>query len=199
MIGLAINFAGLVIWIHLNSKKTIRYVDRSGIVKNPPTFIETLENKTLNFDYNGKIIRICHLPFVEQMKWVNKISGLFNILQLKNDETTAKAFEKHNIKGADIITIIDSIAVALYQLSKPQLSFRERIGRKKWMMKKAREDVNFLVGLSGEIFDYWQFMGKQFALLARGATMRMMYGPEASFNTISTDIHGNRLITPRHG
>lgn len=198
IIGLVINFTGLIIWIYLNSKKTIRYVDRSGIVKNPPTFIETLENKTLNFNYNGIIIRIAHLPFVEQMKWVSKISGLFNILQLKNDDATAKAFEKYNIKSVDIITIVDSIAVALYQLSKSQLSFWERIGRKKWMKKKARENASFIVGLSGEIFDYWQYLGNEFALRARGATLRMIHGPEASANTIKKDIHGNRLITPRH-
>ncbi len=198
MAGLAVNFVGLVIWIHLYSKKEIRYIDKSGVLNNPPTFIETLENKTLNFDYNGIIIYIGHLNLVDTFKYVAKISGLFQTLQINHANATNKAFEKINLKEEDILTIVDSISVTLYQLSKPYLSFWQRIGRKKWMIAKARNDVDFIIGLSGEIFDYWQNLGNAYALMMKGATKKMMYGVKSSTTIIDKDILGNRLIKPRH-
>lgn len=194
---MGLNTIALIIWLYLYNKKEVRYFDKSGIASNPPTFLETWENKTINFNFKGKIIRIGHLPFKETYNHISKISDLFKVLMAKHDGSMEDYFKDKRLSDMEITSVVDTIADTLYELSKPYLSFYERLGRRKWMIKKCRNDVDFVIGLSGEIFDYWLNLGNALALLMRGATVKMMYGQDASLNTTKRDSVGARLIEPR--
>lgn len=197
MIG-AVNVIALIIWLYLYSQKEVRYVDRSGIASNPPTFIETWENKTINFNYDGKQIKICHMPLPETLKYINKIARIYQTLYLYFEQIKEDAYGGQKLSSKQIIELVDEIAITIYHLSKPHLRIWERIGRKKWIIKKARGDIDFVLGICGETFDYMQYLGNALRSLSQGATSRMMYGKKSSWNTIKRDIHGKRLLEPMH-
>lgn len=189
----------ILLFLYLKSKEkegkeTIRYVDTSGIVSNPPRFIEVAPNKTINFSFDKYKISICHLPIFENIELISKLSGHFAIikygLKKKYDTPFSKADETR-IYQAHYMSIVKT----LYTLSKP---FNKKRGYKKAFEKKCYGDSNFVFMICKEIFDYWQNMGKLLGVLEKGLTPRLQYGEELGSDRLKWDEHGKRLITPRY-
>lgn len=175
------------------NRAEVRYIDRSGISQNPPTFLETWQNKTINLKYGGLKIIIPHLPIRENLTVISQIAGNFQIY-----EQGAKAFFKLPLgdkQRSDIYEAAYSRNIKLlYKLAKPHskgLFFKRRFHN------LAAQDSEFIFRLSEAVFDYWQYMGKLSGALAKGQTPRLMYGADLFSDSLKWDSHGNRSITPR--
>ena len=171
----------------------IRYIDKSGIASNPPSFLETKAGKTLNIDFDGTKIIINHFPIWENLEIISKIAGIFQSLKV----------------GADLfynkpLTEIES--VAYYQIAYEKLInllikiLRPHLSRKELKKFKifARENSNGVFEICAEIFDFWQYMGKLTAGMGQGLSPRLQYGERLTSDSLKWDDQGERLIQPRY-
>ena len=95
-------------------KETV-YVDTSGIESNPPNFLETLENKTLNIKVDEKNhISINHFNVATGLTRVKLISGLLKSLQILMDKSTGTLKDK-----ATLYFVNGKLITELYKLIKP--------------------------------------------------------------------------------
>lgn len=186
----------LILYLNARSKigkLEIRYVDTSGIVKNPPSFIETWRNKTINFKFGKETISIPHLPIIENVQVISKLAGSFKVL---SDGMSNEAIENvgETRKNTYYVVHYFNIVDMIYRISKP---FAKGWFFKYRFYKKALEDSNFIFGIAEQVFDYWQNMGKLLEVLSKGATPRMIYGESLSSPHLSWGKDGKRLIKPR--
>ena len=175
--------------------EVVRYIDRSGILKNPPTFLETWQNKTINFKYDGVEIKIGHLPIKENLEYITKISGHFSVLKQSAETFYNRPFTKEE-GSAVYIASYKAIVDLLFTLSKPHI--KKSLFYKKRFYAKANQDADFVFGICQEIFDYWQNMGKLRGAMERGLSPRLMYGERLFSDRLKWDKDGERLIVPRY-
>ena len=76
------------------SKPEVVHVDTSGIAINPPSYIEVVKNKTINFKLGKWDVKICHLSLTKGMSMIQKICILFDHLNtLSGQEYKSKLEE----------------------------------------------------------------------------------------------------------
>ena len=183
------------LYISLNRREVVRYIDTGGINKNPPAFIETWANKTINFKLGKHVVSINHLPIIENLEYIGKIGESYKVIKHGLDEVANNPLgnlDKKTLYLAHYMSIVDII----YKLSKP---FTKKWGYKKAFYKKANTDSNWIFGLSEQILDYWLYMGKMLGALAKTKTPRMIYGEFLTSDNLKWDSRNRRLITPRFG
>lgn len=175
--------------------ESVRYVNQTGILKNPPSFVETWENKTINFNYDGLVIKFCHLPVRENLQVIAQIAGAFSIMQKGAEAFYKTPFTKDQafaVYQNAFKTIID----LLYKLSKPHVKqFRFKKKFYSWAIDNSEEV--FIV--CSELFDYWQNMGKLMGAMGQGLSPRLKYGEDLFSDSLKWDSNGERLIKPRYG
>jgi len=162
-------------------KETV-YVDTSGIESNPPNFLETLENKTLNIkvDENNHI-SINHFNVATGLTRVKLISGLLKSLQILMDKSTGTLKDK-----ATLYFVNGKLITELYKLIKPHATWRA----KRAFIKRAYKDSFWTFKIVEEIYNYWMCVGKLLALLMEGQTLRMTTGGSAMLNSTRMDSDG---------
>lgn len=180
------------------------YVDRSGIESNPPVnFIDVESNRTINFKVGGQDISICHLPWMEGIGAIKKIATLFTYMKQALDANTQDKREElsNNVFYANSYR---TIVALIYELAKPHAKNKRKL--KKALLKKSKDDTMFIIGVCQEIVDYWRYMGKLIALLAKGTTVRETVGSAFTWKDLNPDNDGKILIkqrfvpcTPTHG
>ncbi len=177
--------------VKANSKKQkdIVYVDTSGIHSNPPNYLETLNNKTINIKLDKKHnVSVCHFSVHDGLMKIRFISSLFktlDILMNKGDESLKNK--------ATMMLVHNRIIKEIYKLSSPFAKF----GYKRAFYKKAMNDILWTLQIAEQIYDYWCYLGKSLALLAEGQTQRQTIGGVDLLNASSWDRDGKILIKPR--
>lgn len=185
-----------ILWMDARSKASrinYRYVDTSGIMENPPRFIDTWKNKTINFDLGKHSLKINHLPILENIDVISRIAGHFAVIKHGVESAYNAPFSK-----TDKIRVYQThymrLIALLYKLGKPH----SKRGFKNAFYKRAKNDFNFILGVSEQIFDYWQNMGKLLGVLSQGLTPLLVYGETLGSGRLKWDDQGKRLITPRY-
>jgi hypothetical protein len=170
------------------------YVDSSGVAVNPPKFIDVLQNKTINFDIGKFAIKVNQITIGNGLTIVRKIAKLYEALHIamENIPDGKIAEMKNNLFK---INAYNQIVYQIYLLSKPFVKSRRKY--KKELFKMAKLDHQKVMLITEQIFDYWMYVGKLAALLARGATLRLTTGEKFTWNSYETDIAGNTIIKPR--
>jgi len=171
------------------------YVDSSGIASNPPKFIDVLQNKTINFVVNGEKIVISQLSIGKGLTTVNKIAMLFDRLGkevVKIPKSKVDQFNLNMLKTG----IYKQIVYEIYILSKPFVKSRRRF--KKALVKMSNENHEKVLLIVEQIFDYWMYIKKLIALLAKGGSLRQTIGEGCTWNSYAMDTDGNRIIKPRY-
>jgi len=173
----------------------VRYVDISGIINNPPTFQEVWKNQTINFKLGKEAIRISHMPAMDCISYISKISACY----IKLDEYT-KYMPNGKldtfINNQRYINIYRYLILLIYKLSKPHAK-KKGVFRKE-LFKRGKKDTQFIMSITEQILDYWKYMGKQRALLAQGKTLRMIHGDRFTWDKLKMDGQGKILKTPRY-
>jgi hypothetical protein len=170
------------------------YVDTSGIAINPPSFIDTIKNKTINFKVDDIEIKICHLSVVNGLNKIERIASLFMRLnQLFEIESNNKLDEMKSNLLKD--AIFKQIVHQLYLLSKPFCKKKRKL--KKRLLKLAKNDVEQVLLITEQVFDFWRYVKKLIALLARGSTLNQMVGERYTWSSYETDLTGKLIIKPR--
>lgn len=170
------------------------YVDTSGIAVNPPSFIETIKNKTINFKVNDIDIKICHLSVVDGLNKIERIASLFlRLNKLFEIETKNKVdkIKTNLLKDATFKQIVYQI----YLLSKPFIKKKRLL--KKELLKLAKNNVEQVLLISEQVFDYWRYIKKLMALLAQGVTLKQTVGERYTWSSYETDWTGRLIIKPR--
>ncbi len=186
--------ANIVLFLKPKSDNLV-YVDRGGISSNPPTFLDTWQNKTINFSYKGLEIKISHLPIRENLEVISRLAGLFAILRDGASAHFKVPFTKDLAKSTYQQAYIEIVNI-LFTLSKPHI--KKTFRYKKKFFNHFIEDSEAVFQISSQIFDYWQYMGKLLAVLAQGLTPRLVYGADLTSGSLKWDTQGNRLIEPRY-
>jgi hypothetical protein len=175
------------------SKPEVVHVDTSGVAVNPPTYIEVIKNKTINFRLDKWDVKICHLSLTKGMGTIQKICSLFdslNTLMKQEYKSKLEEFQCNLLKTAAYKNIIHQV----YLLSKPFVKSKRRFH--KALYKKALKDYEWFLLVVEEIYNYWVYMGKLQALLSRGKTLRMIHGDIFNWNSYEMDSDGRHIIKP---
>lgn len=170
------------------------YVDTSGITTNPPKFIETLQNKTINFSIGSHKVSVSQLSIGDGLTTVNKIAALFKTLAKQVERTPKSRLDQMNINVLKTTTY-KQIVYHIYLLSKPFVTSRRKF--KKELFREAEKNHEKVLLIVEQIFDYWMYIKELLSLLARGGTLRMTTGDNFTWNSRETDINGNHIIKPR--
>jgi len=170
------------------------YVDRSGIVANPPTYIEVWKNKTINFKLGKESISINQIPILDCLRYVDGIAGLYAQLVGEINTVPTNDAEKmlHQYR---YISTYNQIVKMIFKLSRPHAKNKRRFKRE--LFKRANTDMQFFLSICEEVSDYWRFMGKQIALLSQGKTIKMTHGARSTWNNSNVDDQGKISIKPR--
>jgi hypothetical protein len=170
------------------------YVDTSGISENPPKFIEVLQNKTINFLIGDHKIAITQLSIGSGLTIVGKIAYLYQqLIQAIEIIPESRVQEVKNNIYKD--ALFKQIVKEIYRLSKPFAKSKRKY--KKALFAESKKNLEKVLLITEQIFDYWMYIKKLLALLSRGGTMRMTIGEECTWNSFETDTNGNRIIKPR--
>jgi Trp operon repressor len=153
-------------------KPEVSYVDTSGIPVNPPTYIEVIKNKTINFKLNNKCdVKICHLSLTNGLNTIQKICILFdnlNVLMQKQCTTRLEEIQNNFLKSAAYKNIINQVFILSKPFVKSKRSYR------KALYKKALKDFEWFLLVVESIYNYWIYLGKLQALISRGKTLRLI-------------------------
>jgi hypothetical protein len=175
-------------------KPEVSYVDTSGIPVNPPTYIEVIKNKTINFKLNNKWdVKICHLSLTNGLNTIQKICILFdnlNVLMTKQCKTRLEEIQNNFLKSAAYKNIINQVFI----LSKPFVESKRRY--RKALYKKALKDFEWFLLVVESIYNYWIYLGKLQALLSRGKTLRLINGDLFTWNSYEMDSDGKHIVKP---
>jgi len=172
------------------------FIDSSGIASNPPKFIDVLQNKTINFKVGKEAIIINQITIGTGLSTVNKIATLFNKLAEEFDKLPRSKVEEFKINLLKD-SIYKQIVKQIYKLSKPFA--KNKYKYKKELFKESKANHEKILLIVEQIFDYWMYIKKLLALLAKGGSQRMIIGEGATWNSYETDTTGQRIIKPRFG
>jgi hypothetical protein len=166
------------------------YVDTSGIKSNPPNFIETANNKTINIKVNDKHnLSICHFSINNAFTKLRIISGLFKALDILMNKS------EDNLKNkATMLLVHNRIVTEIYRMARPFA----KLGFRKAFYQKAMNDILWTLKIAEDIYDYWCLLGKLLALLSQGTTIKQTTGGQDIMSSCEWDRDGNPLIKPRY-
>jgi hypothetical protein len=182
-------------WRNKHVDKEPKYVDTSGIMLNPPKFIDVLKNKTINFRLGKESIRIEQISASKGLSFIEKIAQMFQWLQREMQYTPNNKVDglRHDVAKMQLYKLI---VKELYKLSKPFAKNKRRF--KKELMLKAKTDIEYILLIVEQVLDYWMYLGELVSLLARGGTLRQIIGVSAGWSCISTGTDGKISIKPRY-
>ncbi len=178
------------------------YADRTGLAVNPPQFfIDTWTNKTINFKFQNskdidEVVSIAQLPVFVCMKYIDKISQYFEILNIGLENTPKDKIERYKRDKA-VQTMIRAISLLIWQLSKGFVKDKKRL--KTILLKESEDNILLIMDICEQILDYWKLVKKKALLLARGQTLRQTVGGESSWDNVKADSDGKLLRQPRFG
>jgi hypothetical protein len=171
------------------------YVNTEGVVSNPPNFMELMEGKTINFKLGKEII---HIPQISFIKGINTIDKIITLVNMLSEQMKIKSIDKIQEMKNNVYKMktYNAIVYQIYDLSKNFVNNKGRF--KKELFNKAKNDYVFILSICEEVIDFWSYVGKIMALLAKGKTKRMIHGEGASLRFLNTDINGKIEIKPRY-
>jgi len=168
-------FSGLVIFYLLYKnrelakkilKPEIQYVDTSGIIENPPkNYIDVRRNKTINFKLDKYTVSVCHLPVLRGISYVEIISSLY-LSFLKSVENKPSGKIMQLAKTLVVYKTYMQIVKVLYMLTKSFVD--KKIGYKKALFKRAKDDSEFIMDICEQINDYWMLVKKKTFFSGKG-------------------------------
>lgn len=168
-------------------------VDLSGITKNPPSFIETWQGKSINFKLDKYIVSITQLSITDCIFYIENIAKSFALM--KEILTVEKTDKKTDLMmNVTFLTLYKNLINIVYKLSKP---YCKKWRYEKALYKKAMKDIIWFVDIVEQILDYWMYIKKKIFLLAKGQTLRQTVGESYSWNSLKLDGNGKILIRPR--
>jgi len=170
------------------------YVDSSGVSNNPPKFIEVMQNKTINFKVGNETIIMSQITIGRGMTDINIISALLSQLIQQMEiipKTDLQKMKINLIKSGIYKLMVEHI----YSLTKAHAKNKRRY--RKELFNIAKENTEYILLIVEQIFDYWIYIKKLIALLARGGSNRMINGEALTWNSYETDLTGQIIIKPR--
>jgi hypothetical protein len=177
------------------AKPEVHNIDTSGIASNPPEFIDILQNKTINFLIGKEKIVISQISIGEGFSKINLISSLYTNLYNLNEQIPKNEVEKFKL-NMQKTRAYNLIVKYVYNLSKP-FAKKKRVFKKEFFNLSKNPEKMFLI--CEQIIDYWIYIKKLQALLAKGRTGKMINGEWFTWNSCEMDIDGKRIFKPRYG
>jgi hypothetical protein len=167
----ALAVAGVAFFMKRNSRSAESGLT-GGIMTNPPTFIEVIENKPLMVKVDNKYTFIVRHPSsIESISYLQKLRQLFHALKAVQSKEYTASTEK------TIQAIYLSIALVLFSMSRKEYKgyFKQRAYRKALIIRSVYS-TEWLVGVVSELNDFWKLIKKKEQYQADGVTLRQTHG-----------------------
>jgi hypothetical protein len=202
MIEIIIILALFCLWLLLQlqieksrrTKPEVQYINTTGISTNPPEFfIETWQGRTLNIKVNEKHnLIIPQLPAPRSIDYIDRIAKEYAIINgaMVAGFVGIVGLQRQAIMHFAYKRLINHI----YNLSKPFA----KVGYKKALFNKAKNDMIWTLDVTEQINDYWQLIKKKVLLQTMGRTLKQTDGYYTTWTDYKLDVTGARLIQPRY-
>ena len=176
--------------------KIIQYIDTSGIKSNPPSYIETWQNKTLNIKLSKRYdIKVTHLPALWCLKYLEDFQNTYLYIQ-QLSQTTSKNRLEESKRQSILIGCYKRLIKYIYNLSKYSVKNRRRY--RKELFKRGLMDIVFITDITEQIIDFWKTLKKKLQLQASGETLKSMHGDTCTWSYTSWDGDLRKSVKPRY-
>lgn len=173
----------------------IQYIDTSGIIENPPNFIEVWQGKTLNIKFNKYDIKIPFFGALESIKYIEKISKNYSVMINMINYKSLSNYDDI-VKQVEYLKAYTNIFNAVYDISKKFIKNKKRY--LKDLKYKFFNDIIFGLEISEQLFNYWKVVKKKIIYLASATTLRETDGESYTWNSLNLDLQGNISVKPRY-
>lgn len=204
IVVLTLAFAGVVfILLYYISRlqrqidlKDVIYVDTTGIQRSPiENFIDVWQGKTINFKCGKYHVKIAQLPALVCLKYIERISLLFNLLKTNLEYKSKNKLDKFKDQ-IEYLKIYNELSYIIFKLSYQFVN--KKIGFRNALSKKCKEDIRWVCDVCEQILDHWAYVKKKINYLARGTTLRQTGGGTLSWDCLNLAGDGKILIKPRY-
>lgn len=179
-----------------NNEKEYIYVDTTGTGVNPPIkYIDVELNKTINFKLDKWVISICHLPIKYNIKYIDKIKTIYDLIVKESDYIPANKTQEftHSVRTN---ALYYQATLLIYELSSHFVKDKRKY--KRALFKKSKESSDFVMDIIEQTVDFWLYRKKKALMLSQAQTLLSMVGSAYTWNSLNLDSHGKRLIKPRY-